>query len=119
MVIGSLLTSKPDSNTDDMMTKSESGLLIQEANYIASGAVVYWRKPAAMGGGKKSFLKIKDVSAFGVEPFNATRIHRISHITKDSFRLTSIGILTGVKVISEISGKGMVGTPIIENPLAQ
>ena len=117
MVIGSMLTSKPETETDDMMTQSESGFLIQEANYIASGAVIYWRKPIALGGGKKSFLKIKDVSIFGVEPINTIRIHQISNVTKDGFRLTSIGILTGVKVISQISGNGLVGTPVVENPV--
>ena len=119
MVIGSLLTSKPETKTDDMMTQSESGFLIQEANFIASGAVIYWRKPIAMGGGKKSFLNIKDVSVFGVEPVNAIRIHRISDVTKESFRLTSIGIMTGVKVISLISGNGLVGTPVVEHPADQ
>jgi len=118
MVIGSILTSKPETKTDDMMSQSESGFLIQEANFIASGAVVYWRKPIALGGGKKSFLKIKDVSIFGVEPVNAIRIHKISDVTKESFNLTSIGVISGVKVISLISGNGLVGTPVIELPLA-
>lgn len=118
MVIGSMLTSKPETKTDDMMTQSESGFLIQEANFIASGAVIYWRKPIELGGGKKSFLKIKDVSVFGVEPVNAIRIHQISEVTKESFKLTSIGIMTGVKVITQISGNGLVGTPVVELPLA-
>jgi len=119
MVIGSLLSPDPESTTDNAMTQTESNFLIQEVNFIASGAVVYWRKPIAMGGGKRSFLNIRDVSAFGIEPTSATRIHRISHVTKDGFKLTSIGILTGTKVISQISNNGLVGTPVVELPLTR
>ncbi len=101
------------------MKQSESDFLMQEVYYIASGAVIYWRKPAAMGGGKRSFSNITDVSTFGVEPINANRIHQISRITKNGFMLTTIGLLTGVKITSRISGNGLDGRPVVEVPLAQ
>jgi len=118
-ILGSALSSKSGTAPEEIMKQSESDFLLQEVNYIASGAVIYWRKPVAMGGGKRSFGAVTDVSAFGVEPVNANRIHQISRVTKKAFRLTSIGLLTGVKVTSIITGNGLDGNPVIEVPLLQ
>ena len=61
LIIGAAISSKIGTGPEEIITKSESDILLQEVRYIASNAVIYWRKPAQLGGGKKSFIGITDV----------------------------------------------------------
>ena len=119
MVVGAMFTSRSDTAPEEIVSKYDQDLLLQEVRYIASNAVIYWRKPAQLGGGKKSFKGISDVSSFGFEPVSDQRVHKISSVQKDSFVLTSISMMTGVKIISKISNKGIVVTPKIIVPPVQ
>ena len=44
---------------------SERDALLQDVNNIASAAASYWRKPAALGGGARSFVGVSDVTVLG------------------------------------------------------
>lgn len=119
MVVGAIFMSRSGTAPEEIVSKNDQELLLQEVRYIASNAVIFWRKPAQLGGGKKSFEGLSDVSSFGVEPVSGQRIHEISSIQKDSFVLTSTSMMTGVKIISMISNKGITATPIIIVPPGQ
>ena len=116
MVVGAVITSRSGTAPEEILSKNDQELLLQEVRYIASNAVIFWRKPAQIGGGKKSFKGLSDVSSFGVEPITVQRVHEISFVQKDSFVLTSTSLMTGVKIISTISNKGIVATPKIIVP---
>ena len=116
MVLGAILSSKTGTGPEEIITKNESDLLLQEVRYIASNAVIYWRKPAQLGGGKKSFIGITDVNSLGVEPINLQRVHTISGVKKKEFTLTTVGLLNGVKIVSILTSRGIKGTPVITLP---
>lgn len=116
MILAAAISSKTGTAPEEIIAKSESDLLLQEVRYIASNAVVYWRKPAQLGGGKKSFIGITDVKSFGIQPINMQRIHTISAVKNKEFRLTTVGLLNGVKIVSIITNKGIKGTPTIIMP---
>ncbi len=116
MVLGAALSYKTGTGPEEIITKSESDLLLGEVQYIASNAVILWRKPAQLGGGKKSFIGIRDVSSFGVDPLNAQRIHTISNVKEREFTLTTVGLINGVKLISIITNLGIKGNPTIILP---
>ncbi len=119
MAVGAVFTSRSGTAPEEIVSKNDQELLLQEVRYIASNAVIFWRKPTQLGGGKKSFEGISDVSSFGLEPVSGQRVHEITFVQKDSFVLTSTSMMTGVKIISTISNKGIVATPIIIVPPVQ
>ena len=114
-----MITTRSGNAPEDIVSQNDQDFLLQEVRYIASNAVIYWRKPAQIGGGEKSFKRISDVSQFGFKPVTVQRTHTISSVQKDRFVLTSISITSGVKIISKISGNGIVGTPQIIIPPVQ
>ncbi len=116
MAVGAMFASRSGTSSEEMVSNNDQELLLQEVRYIASNAVIFWRKPTQLGGGKKSFEGISDVSSFGLEPVSGQRVHEISSVQKDSFVLTSTSMMTGVKIISMISNKGIAATPIIIVP---
>ena len=117
MIIGAVLSSKMGTGPEEIMTKNESSLLLQEVQYIASNAVIYWRKPAQIGGGKKSFIGITDVKSFGIEPINTQRVHTISGVKNNEFTLTTVGLINGIKIVSTVTNQGIKGTPTITVPI--
>ena len=119
MAVGAMFASRSGTSSEEMVSNNDQELLLQEVRYIASNALIYWRKPDQLGGGKKSFMGISDVSSFGVEPVTDQRVHKISSVQKESFVLTSTSMMTGIKIISMISNKGIAATPIIIVPPVQ
>ena len=114
-----MFASRSGTSSEEMVSNNDQELLLQEIRYITSNALIYWRKPEQLGGGKKSFEGISDVSSFGVEPVSVQRIHIISSVQKESFVLTTTSLMTGIQIISMISNKGLVTAPIITVPPAQ
>ena len=117
MILGAALSSRMGSGPAEIMTKNESELLLQEVRYIASSAVIYWRKPAQVGGGKRSFIGITDVTSFGIEPINGQRVHTISAVKNKEFTLTTVGLINGIKIVSILTNQGIKGTPTMILPL--
>lgn len=117
MIIGAALSSRMGSGPAEIMTKNEAELLLQEVRYIASNAVIYWRKPTQIGGGKKSFIGIADVRSFGLEPINGQRVHTISAVSNKEFTLTTTGLINGIKIVSILTNNGIKGTPNIILPI--
>ena len=114
-----MFSSRSGSSPEEVVSNNDQELLLHEIRYITSNALIYWRKPSQLGGGKKSFEGITNVSSFGVEPVSAQRIHEISAVQQESFVLTSTSVMTGIKIISKISNKGLAAAPIIIVPPVQ
>jgi len=119
MILGAALVSRTGTGPEEIMTKNESDLLIQEVRYIASNAVIYWRKPAQIGGGKRSFIGITDVKSFGLEPINVQRVHTISAVKTKEFTLTTVGLINGIRIVSILTNQGIKGTPTIILPIRE
>lgn len=117
LIIGAAISSKTGTGPEEIITKSESDILLQEVRYIASNAVIYWRKPAQLGGGKKSFIGITDVRPLGAEPINAQRVHTISAVKDKEFTLTTVGLINGVTIVAIVTNRGIKGTPVITLPM--
>ena len=115
-ILASVLTYRSNSGQDEIMTRSEADALLQEIHYIASAGVTYWIKPTALGGGARSFIGLSNVTMFGMDTSNELRTHRISAVSKNAFTLTSTGLISGVKVVSTITNKGLSGSPTIILP---
>ena len=95
---------------------AERDALLQDVNNVASTAASYWRKPAALGGGARSFVGVSDVIAFGADSSNANGNFLMSTVTANSFTLTATGANEGVIVVSNITQQGVSGTPTITLP---
>ena len=95
---------------------AERDALLQDVNNIASTAAAYWRKPAALGGGARSFLLVADVVVFGADSTNANGTFVMSTPTKDDFILTATGANEGVVIVATITQQGVSGTPTITMP---
>ena len=117
MILGAAISSRIGTGPEEIMTKNESNLLLQEVRYIASNAVMYWRKPAQIGGGKNSFIGIADVKSFGIEPINGQRVHTISAVKNKEFTLTTVGLINGIKIVAILTNQGIKGTPTIILPI--
>lgn len=116
MILAAAISSRIGTGPAEIMTKNEADLLLGEVQYIASIAVIYWRKPAQIGGGKRSFIGIRDVTSFGIEPINGQRIHTISAVKKNEFMLTTVGLINGIKIVSIVTNHGIKGNPTIITP---
>ncbi len=114
-----MFSSRSDTSPEEIVSNNDQELMLQEIRYITSNALIYWRKPVQLGGGKKSFMEISDVSPFGVEPVSDQRVHKISSVQKESFVLTTTSMVTGIQIISMISNKGIAAAPIIIVPPVQ
>ena len=95
---------------------AERDALLQDVNNVASTAASYWRKPAALGGGARTFVGVADVTTFGADSSNANGVHLMSTVTATSFTLTSTGANEGVEIVAIITQNGVSGTPTINLP---
>ena len=95
---------------------AERDALLQDVNNIASTAAAYWRKPAALGGGARTFVGTSDVVAFGADSSNANGSFVMTAVTATSFTLTATGANEGVVIIATITQQGVSGTPTITLP---
>ena len=95
---------------------AERDALLQDVNNIASSAASYWRKPAALGGGARSFSAVSDVTGFGADSSNANGSFVMSTINASDFVLTATGANEGVIIIATITQAGVSGTPSITLP---
>ena len=95
---------------------AERDALLQDVNTVASNAASYWRKPAAIGGGARSFVGITDVTTFGSDSSNANGSFVMSSVTVTQFTLTATGANEGVIIVATITQQGVLGTPTITMP---
>ena len=95
---------------------AERDALLQDVNNVASTAASYWRKPAALGGGARSFVGVSDVTSFGADSSNANGNFLMSSVIANSFTLTATGSNEGVIIIATITQQGVSGTPAITLP---
>ena len=95
---------------------SERDALLQDVNNIASAAASYWRKPAALGGGARSFVAVSDVTVLGADSSNANGTFVMSDNTGTQFTLTASGANEGVIIVATVTQEGVLGTPVITLP---
>lgn len=95
---------------------AERDALLQDVNNVAATAASYWRKPAALGGGARSFVGVLDVTAFGADSSNINGNFLMSTVANNSFTLTATGANEGVIVVATITQQGVSGTPTISLP---
>ena len=95
---------------------AERDALLQDVNNIASSAASYWRKPAALGGGARSFTGVTGVIGFGADSSNANGSFVMSAIATSQFVLTATGANEGVVIVATITQQGVSGTPTITLP---
>ena len=95
---------------------SERDALILDVNTIAASAASYWRKPAALGGGARSFVGISDITSFGSDSSNMNGNFVMSLVTANQFTLTATGANEGVIIVATISQQGVTGSPLITLP---
>ena len=95
---------------------AERDALLQDVNNVASTAASYWRKPAALGGGARSFVGVADVTTFGADSSNANGNFIMSSVTANAFTLTATGSNEGIIIVATITQQGVSGTPAITLP---
>lgn len=95
---------------------AERDALLQDVNNVASSAASFWRKPAALGGGNRTFVGVSDVTTFGSDSSNANGVYIMSSVTATSFVVTATGANEGVIVVASISQQGVSGSPTITLP---
>lgn len=95
---------------------AERDALLQDVNTIASQAAAYWRKPAELGGGNRSFAGVTDVTTFGGDSSNANGTYLMSSVGASQFTLTATGANEGVVVAATITSSGISGSPTITLP---
>lgn len=95
---------------------AERDALLQDVNNVASTAASYWRKPAALGGGARSFVGVSDVTSFGADSSNANGNFIMSSIAANSFTLTATGSNEGIIIVATITQQGVSGSPAITLP---
>jgi len=95
---------------------AERDALLQDVNNIASAAASYWRKPAALGGGARSYVGVSDVTVLGADSSNANGTFVMSANTGNQFTLTATGANEGVIIVATITQAGVSGTPTITLP---
>ena len=95
---------------------AERDALLQDVNNVASAAAAYWRKPAALGGGARTFIGTTDVVTFGADSTNANGTFIMSAVAQAQFVLTATGSNEGVVIVATITQQGVLGTPAITLP---
>ena len=95
---------------------AERDALLQDVNNIASAAASYWRKPAALGGGARSFTTVTDVTVLGADSSNANGTFVMSANSGTQFTLTATGANEGVIIVATVTQQGVSGTPTITLP---
>ena len=94
---------------------AERDALLQDVNNIASNAISYWRKPAALGGGARTFIGVT-FAKIGVDASNVNGVFEILVSTILDFDLKATGSSEGVTVDVTIDKDGIVGVPTIVMP---
>ena len=94
---------------------AERDALLKDVNKIASAATMYWRKPAALGGGMRTFVGV-DFVKIGVDASNANGKFVMSNITTNQFTLMATGAKYGVVIVATITQQGISGTSTIKLP---
>ena len=92
---------------------AERDALLQDVNSIASNAAAYWRKPAALGGGARTFVGITSVTTFGSSASNANGSFTMTITDSVTFELTAVGANEGVTIVATVTQDGVQGTPDI------
>ncbi|TFB13966.1 hypothetical protein E3V33_00215 [Candidatus Marinimicrobia bacterium MT.SAG.4] len=95
---------------------SERDALILDINTVAASAASYWRKPAALGGGARSFVGISDITSFGSDSSTMNGNFVMSSVTANQFVLTATGANEGVIIVATITQQGVTGSPAITLP---
>ncbi len=95
---------------------AERDALLQDVNNVASTAAAYWRKPAALGGGARTFVGTSDVVSFGADSSNANGSFVMTAVTATQFTLTATGANEGVIIVATVTQQGVSGTPTITLP---
>ena len=95
---------------------SERDALLMDIHNVAASAASYWRKPAALGGGARSFVGISDITSFGSDSSNMNGNFVMSLVTANQFTLTATGANEGVIIVATISQQGVTGSPLITLP---
>lgn len=95
---------------------SERDALLMDIHNVAASAASYWRKPAALGGGARSFLGVTNVASFGSDSSTANGNFIMSSVLMNQFVLTATGANEGVIVVATITQQGVTGSPIITLP---
>ena len=96
---------------------AERDALLQDVNNIASVAAAYWRKPAALGGGARSFVGVTTVTTFGAADSNANGAFEITTTaTATDFGVTATGWNEGVIIVATVTQNWVSGTPTITLP---
>jgi hypothetical protein len=94
---------------------AEIEALIQDVNMIGSNAASYWRKPAEMGGGARSFTGVT-LAKLGASASNANGTFQLVVVNSDSVTVTATGSNEGAIVVAGITSAGVSGTPTITRP---
>ena len=95
---------------------SERDALILDINTVAASAASYWRKPAALGGGARSFVGVSDITSFGSDSSTMNGNFVMSSVSANQFVLTATGANEGVIIVATITQQGVTGTPSITRP---
>jgi len=95
---------------------SERDALILDINTVAASAASYWRKPAALGGGARSFVGVSDITSFGSDSSTMNGNFTMSSVTTNQFVLTATGANEGVIIVATITQQGVTGSPAITLP---
>ncbi len=94
---------------------AERDALLQDVNNIASSAASYWRKPAALGGGARSFYNATALTTFAPDS-NANGKFVWAVTATNVFTLTATGANEGVIIVATVTQQGVSGTPTITLP---
>ena len=86
---------------------AEREALIQDVNNIASTAIAYWRKPAALGGGARDYTNVS-FTKIGFPASNTNGSFVISAPLDATFTITATGANEGVIVEASIDKDGVV-----------
>ena len=95
---------------------SERDALILDVNTVAASAASYWRKPAALGGGARSFVGVSDITSFGSDSSTMNGNFVMSSVSNNQFVLTATGTNEGVIIVVTITQQGVTGSPSITLP---
>lgn len=95
---------------------AERDALILDVNTVAASAASYWRKPAALGGGARSFVGVSDITSFGSDSSTMNGNFVMSSVSNNQFVLTATGTNEGVIIVVTITQQGVTGSPSITLP---
>ena len=95
---------------------SEKSALLSDIHYVASSAMTYWRKPAPLGGGGRTFKNVMGTESFGIPKKNLNGVLKVSKKNIDSFEITAKGNDQGIEIKAIITPNGIAGDPSVKIP---